>query len=301
MMTASQTRQSGPERVTKLLNRLVFQVSRARRSGDAETVHDLRVSIRRFNQALVIFKPCFDRRQVKKIRRCLRKIMVVAGEVRDCDIALEYLSGQRSHELAGIEGELQRSRRRVSGRLLVALEDWVRRKTSSKWRTALQPVDHAEELPCYDLRAAAPEATRKIAKEFFRSGDRSSAAGASAAELHHVRIVAKKFRYTLELFAPCYGPAVAGWLDRMATLQSVLGRINDCRTVRRILAAYGGHKKVEAALKRRQHRRTADFQKLWAGEFSSAAKAWMHSLESPPRKPAGRASAAQVKRMAAGA
>ena len=302
MTIPSPTRRSAPGQVTKLLERLAFQVSGTRHSHDPEAIHDLRVAIRRFTQSLTVFKPCFVGKELKKIRRCLSHIMDLAGEVRDCDIALEYVSELRSPETAALETAFSSRRRQAESALLASLRDWVMRGTSSKWRTALEPVEGAMNLPCYKVDTAAQSAVPKTGRDFFKSGNRAAGSESSAGELHHFRIAAKKFRYTLELFAPFYGPAARDWLDRITRLQSLLGRINDCRTVRRMVSGLDDDGRIEAALKKKQRRKTLEFRRLWADEFSStAAKHWMRALERPPNKPAGRARIAQAACMAAGA
>ena len=86
------TRRFTRDQVDRLLGRLAYQVSRAIKSHSAEAVHDLRVTIRRFAQALRVFKPCFHGKELRKIRRELKRIMVVGGEVRNHDIALDRKS-----------------------------------------------------------------------------------------------------------------------------------------------------------------------------------------------------------------
>src|SRR6478672_5718881 len=77
--------------VTKLLERLAYQVNHTLHAGDAESVHDLRVAIRRFSQSLAIFKDVFAGKDVKKIRRRLKELIELTNEARDCDVGIELL------------------------------------------------------------------------------------------------------------------------------------------------------------------------------------------------------------------
>jgi CHAD domain-containing protein len=268
-------------------------------SPDPEAIHDLRVAIRRFTQSLAVFKPCFVRKQLKNIRRGLKPVMTLAGEVRDYDIALEYLSKHASPESTGLQTVFQARRRQAERALCSALKNWVTRKTSSKWRSVLQPVAGAEG---YSVNAAAQSAIPKLGKDFLKSGSRAAHSSASAGELHRFRIAAKKFRYTLELFAPLYRSVANEWLERIARLQSLLGRINDSRTVRGMVADIGDHKKIESALKKNQRRKTAEFRQLWTDDFASpAARHRLRALQSPPRKSAASARLGQVTDAAKGA
>src|SRR3984893_10812181 len=80
------------EQSSKMLRQLAFEITRTLKSCDPETVHDLRVAIRRFNQMLRLLKPCFLGKEIRMIRRQLKTIMNSAGEVRNCDIALKLLA-----------------------------------------------------------------------------------------------------------------------------------------------------------------------------------------------------------------
>jgi hypothetical protein len=46
-------------------------------------------------------------------------------------------------------------------------------------------------------------------------------------ELHDMRIAAKRLRYTLEIFRPCYPPSVDRILEQVRELQELLGQIHD--------------------------------------------------------------------------
>src|ERR1035441_4700005 len=74
---------------------------------------------------------------------------------------------------------------------------------------------------------------------------------------------AKKFRYTLELFAEFYSPAAAHWITQVKELQSLLGAMDDCRSVRHLVDALGGNPKIEASLKKRQRRKSLEFRRAW--------------------------------------
>lgn len=47
-------------------------------------------------------------------------------------------------------------------------------------------------------------------------------------DLHNMRIAAKRLRYTMELFAPCFGPAFAAAQKTVEEIQERIGAIHDC-------------------------------------------------------------------------
>jgi CHAD domain-containing protein len=120
-----------------LLRRFAFQVNRAARSGDADSIHDLRVTIRRLSRCLKAFSQFYPDRSWKKIRRELADLLDRAGEVRDRDIALELLADFGMPKGATIITRLQEERRKAGQELLLEVRRWKRRGFSRKWRIRL--------------------------------------------------------------------------------------------------------------------------------------------------------------------
>ena len=120
------------------LNRLAFELRRAAKSPDADSIHDLRVSIRRFTQCLKTFSQFFPSKEAKKVRRRLRTILKLAAEVRDRDIALELLAKAPGNPASQISARLARDRKQAEEELAGALARWRRREFSLKCRNRLQ-------------------------------------------------------------------------------------------------------------------------------------------------------------------
>src|SRR4051794_28461359 len=263
--------------VTKLLERLAYQIHHTLHARDVEAIHDLRVAIRRFTQSLAIFKNVFAGRETKKIRRRLKDLMRLTNEPRDCDVGVQLLTDSKLPGAPALIEQLRRRRKEAIGLLLPALRRWAARKTSSKWRAALAP-NGGSEVP---LEEIARDRLPRLTKRFLKDGDHA----ASADDLHHVRIEGKKLRYSLELLEPVYGPAVAQWIEKVKNVQSQLGKANDCRAVRLLVADVGGDDEVEAWLKKRQRKKTREFRKEW-GTIADELRGITALLKDspPPRK-----------------
>jgi CHAD domain-containing protein len=66
-------------------------------------------------------------------------------------------------------------------------------------------------------------------------------AALEAAELHQLRLKAKRMRYAAEIFAPLYsGKAPRRFIHRLSLLQDALGQLNDRTTAEKLLAELGG-------------------------------------------------------------
>jgi CHAD domain-containing protein len=121
-----------------LLRRLAYQLNRAASDGDADSIHDLRVAIRRLSRCLRVFAPFFPNDSWKKIRRRLAELMEAAGRVRDRDIALQLLAEAGIPPRAVIATRLAGERRKASHELLLEIRRWKGRNFSRKWRSRLE-------------------------------------------------------------------------------------------------------------------------------------------------------------------
>jgi CHAD domain-containing protein len=72
--------------------RLSSRVVDVLNKGSPEAVHDLRVAARQLRNALSLFKNFYPKRPQKNARRKLKKLMKVAGEVRDRCVAAQTLA-----------------------------------------------------------------------------------------------------------------------------------------------------------------------------------------------------------------
>ncbi len=125
------------KRLSTLLRRLAFRLNRAAQLRDADSIHDLRVAIRRFEQCLKIFHSFFPGGYKKKIHRRLRRIMDVSGDVRNRDIALELLRKARVLDTSAISVRMLQDRKQAQNELLRVFDQWGSRDVSKKWRARL--------------------------------------------------------------------------------------------------------------------------------------------------------------------
>jgi CHAD domain-containing protein len=124
------------ERASTLLRRLAYRMNRAAKLRDADSIHDLRVAIRRFEQCLQIFHQFFPGH--KKIHRRLHKIMQLSGEVRNRDIALDLLKQGGQPARSALADQLRRERREFQGELMAAFDHWGERDVFRKWASKLE-------------------------------------------------------------------------------------------------------------------------------------------------------------------
>ena len=121
------------EQTATLLRRLASSAHEAAALGSKDAVHDLRVGIRRLNQCLQLFGESFPRGKVRKIRRELKKVMKLSGEVRDLDITIELCKKAKMRTDPMVVHE----RRRARKELVSALKSWTRHDFSKRSRERL--------------------------------------------------------------------------------------------------------------------------------------------------------------------
>jgi CHAD domain-containing protein len=121
-----------------LLRRLAFQVNRSALNGsDPETIHDLRVAIRRLSRCLQVFSKFYEGRSWKKERKRLSGLMEASAGVRDRDIAIELLAKAGIPLGAAVVRRMDADRRKAVKELRSELERWKSRSFSRKWRADL--------------------------------------------------------------------------------------------------------------------------------------------------------------------
>ncbi len=278
-----QTGTLASDSVTKLLERLAYQANHAVHTADVEAVHDLRVAIRRFAQSLYLFKSAFGAKEVRKVRKRLKDLMQATNEVRDCDVATNLLQKREFTGLPALQQSI-RARRKEAVRVLVpALRRWSGRGSSAKWRAALTPNGGSRE----PLDDTVQDRVPRLLKRLIKDGERAE----SPADLHHLRIDGKKLRYSLELLQPVYNGRLNEAIENVTAMQSLLGGVNDCRAVRELVDELGGDAEIERWLKRRQRKKTREFQDQWPA-IQQSLRATLLKLRIPQRKPVKRAAPA---------
>jgi CHAD domain-containing protein len=266
------------EQTSSYLKQFLAQRRRAAESiHDEESIHDLRVSIRRLQQCLRTFRDLWAAEPAKKIRKRLRKLMALCAAVRNCDVALGVLreagveSGERKRKLLAIRkgaelalGEHLRDRRR-----------WKKKKWIK--HLLLDPQQDTQWFLQQHIQNSLIRILPGLAGDFFAAGG-IAAKQANLESLHQFRLHAKRFRYTLELFRPFYGNEIKDCLQQLRELQDHLGEVNDCVTAVSLLA---GDREAATAIQRLLLQRDAKFRRYWRQFSVRRETAWRDWLSRP--------------------
>lgn len=120
-----------------LLANLVKQIGRVRADGDPDSIHDLRVAVRRLAQCLDVFESLFPPGAARRVRKRVTRLRRAAGLSRDCDIALEYLAANALPDQEEFAAELKRTRKQAQAKLLKLLDRVNQKRAWEKWRQRL--------------------------------------------------------------------------------------------------------------------------------------------------------------------
>jgi CHAD domain-containing protein len=153
--------------------------------------------------------------------------------------------------------------------------------------------------PTWDERTgAAANAHRELpllAASFFAQVRALLAEDPSPAKLHRLRLLTKRLRYTLELFRPCYGPALETRLAALHRIQQSLGEVNDSAAAGRLLsqamsAASPQRARILRYLEERAALKAQEFRQDWAEVFDAPGQErwWTTYLARHARAPGRR-------------
>jgi len=224
----------------------VLVLDGAVRRDRPDSVHGMRIAVRRLRTTLRAFGRYLDRTTADALDAELRLLGRVLGEARDSEVL-----GSRLDSQAGLLTGPERPgpvRRRIrtwcADQYRQAHGHAVAELDAPRYFTLVEALDRLAAAPVLRARAgrdAGPELRRVLAREQRRVGRRVSAArglppGAERdEELHAARKAAKRARYAGELAAVVAGRPARRFARRMKALQTVLGDRQDAILARRTL------------------------------------------------------------------
>jgi CHAD domain-containing protein len=142
--------------------------------------------------------------------------------------------------------------------------------------------------PSHTVAENAREVLPKLARKYFEAGRDIVSAKTPPDELHGFRLETKRFRYTLELFRPVYGPQLDRYLNALKSLQGALGKVSDHQAIQRVLS---GDEELKAQAQQALKRKLKDLRHEWrAFDSEGTLKRWRtylagdHSKPRPARK-----------------
>jgi CHAD domain-containing protein len=262
--------------LTYWMDRVLKELEVVCYSPDADTVHDLRVAIRRCRSLASVMEEVDPHPAWHQTRKAARKLFRGLGALRDAQVMEDWVKhlgtesdALRAELLAMFEGKEQQLREEA---LYVAkrfdAKAWKRLSRTLRQRVRLVPPGSLV-AECFALERY------QEAKELHGNALRTE----KAKPWHALRIGLKRFRYTVENLLPEHH---AAWSDKLKRVQDLLGEVHDLDVLGGVVkqASSSAPQSREAwlqTIERERRERILKYRQLTLGK-TSLWNEWRHAL-----------------------
>ncbi len=218
--------------IDKLLKQLMDNLPGTVEGSDIEALHDMRVASRRLRASFRVFRRCFQKNELKRAEVLVKKVTQALGQVRDQDVLIEFLEAHNTDGM--LQWLIEREKQIREGarlRMIDILDDITQADLPLTIKELLENVSMVEcDGKTVEKNAFAAQAKKLINDQLCNMRNISSAIEnpENVDELHQMRIAAKRLRYTMEAFIPCFGKPLKEKIEAVKLLQEQLGEIHDC-------------------------------------------------------------------------
>lgn len=203
------------------MKRTLEELAELRSNPSVDCVHDFRVALRRCRSVAAAVAEIDPHPEWEEIKSCARKVFRSMGELRDAQIAEEWLN-KILPEADSLKFLMLDSVRKTQEAALAKALRFAERFDGERW------AELAKVLPARLRKIPADgEAARCLALERLEEAQelhRRALRTERAAPWHELRIGLKRFRYTLELLVPSLHMR---WIDSLKRVQDLLGDVHD--------------------------------------------------------------------------
>jgi CHAD domain-containing protein len=213
--------------MTAALARIDANLAGARDTGDPESLHRVRVGLRRLGSSLQAYRALLPRKKRKRLARRIREVLRPLGAARDWDVFADWLRTLGASALVA----------RATSRRAAAQVDVRRALSSQACEDVLAAARGLARHPAARVAAEARFARAAMERVYRRAMKQARRMDWDDPEDRHaLRVKLKRLRYSCEFLAPLFsGRAVAGWLRDLERLQDIFGELNDVRVGRELL------------------------------------------------------------------
>jgi inorganic triphosphatase YgiF len=243
----------------------------------AEQVHRARVALRRLRSVLSVFGKAMPEGARRSLSHDLAALAGSLGQAREWDVfasntlapLLAALGDERGLKGVGFTAAVLRERAAADAYAAIMAGDFMGLSLRlAAWFDAglwpETPSAEATALLAEPLGRLARALLRKRHKQLLAAGDHL--AQATGAELHGLRIDAKRLRYTTEFFRSLFpGKATRRYIEALREIQDILGALNDAIVARGLATKLAAGDDTNGA-------RTAGLIAGWSAAETEAAR-----------------------------
>ncbi len=219
--------------------KLQKELAKCCQKADVEAIHDLRVSIRRFNAAIDAIDFLHSNAGVRKTKKELKKLMRPLGNLRDLHVQREWLLDLfRPADCAGINQYLIRltnKEGKIANKIMPIIRHFKPQQTASFVEEYLQNTDH--DWPATKVRSGIAGYLLKLYEELL-SWETAATSLDDTVGTHKMRIAFKRYRYACEVALPFMRRSAKAEVAHLQTYQNLLGQIHDLDVLHEKLSAF---------------------------------------------------------------
>jgi CHAD domain-containing protein len=236
------------------LDRFVSLEAKVLRGDDPDAIHDIRVASRRLQQVVDLLYPRPRDREIRRLRRKIRRCRRSLSEVRNCDVLLQRIQ------------KVLARKRTARREVWTAVEHYLRQRRSDGFQKGLRKLSklnlavfyvrlkdclspsgnafltHAQTLEIVNPDELVPDnfpdrACQALDRVWHAFEDQVSLyhRDPRAPVLHGVRVAAKRLRYLVEVFHEFGVPGGAESLAWLRMLQQHLGDWHDLAVLEQVM------------------------------------------------------------------
>jgi CHAD domain-containing protein len=189
-----------------------------RRTGEVESIHRLRVVLRRLRVGLRLGNRWLGKERVAAFRQWSQQVSTALGPVRDVDVTLEWLAGQPGQ---------------------TAVASWLQARRARLWQSARRKLKRLAKVPCevQDEKGGVARIAKKLARRFHRTlaEDRQEILQFNTPldtqdteHWHELRRDLRRIRYLREMVLSPKECKRDKLLKKLLQLQELLGNAQNC-------------------------------------------------------------------------
>ena len=245
--------------IENTLAHFLANLASLRESDDPESIHQLRVALRRMRSALGMFNRLIPCAEFDAFRAEAKRIATALGPARECDAFSDLLAaGPRQVSSGGsvfaaIDAALAKRRQTLyaeardlidakeTAAFALQLQAFLSRRG---WRNAASQGSPSLTAPVTQFSS---QTLNRLRKRVLKRGKKLVSLPDD--KRHQVRIALKNLRYAAEFFGGLYGEPgnCRSYLRAVSRLQDILGAHNDAAGAQTLLDALGARAEAETA------------------------------------------------------
>lgn len=218
-----------------------------------ESLHMLRVGLRRLGNALKFYNRLFAKNQVKQWRKVIFKASAKTSQARDRDVLILFLnkyvrgikSAEQKKEIRAFIKYLKEGRQRLQSNVKEAVLLIRRTRLTNKVNSAMFLIEKG--ISKNNRRRVFKIAQKRIPKRVkaLLAYDKDAHNPNRKKALHAMRIANKKLRYSLEDLVNTYDSKINNYIRPIVELHQSLGDIHDIDVWEETFFSYLNKNKIE--------------------------------------------------------